>query len=417
MPSRLPLKGFLAAARSALTAPPAQRSGPLTFVIGNESAGNLSISPFAFASDKPSANIPLKDLDSLCSAVVLAYIRSNSPPHTLHIPLSNIPRADLVLRTEMTAVLKRSGLSPADILTLSELPDLKPEDTRWFLVDHNALTGQLQKFQPQVIGCIDHHVDEKVTSPDVKPRLIEPCGSCMSLIIDESRAAWDMFPALETEDATAAEDESLAKLAMASILIDTLDLKEEHKVKPKDVSAVDYLRTKVQPHRFSQTTFFEEITAVKEDIAQLSFYDIFRKDYKEWEESGLKLGISCIVQDFDYLLEKAGDPSVFIDELAAWAKERKLDVASVMTTANPGGEFQRHLLVWGITSRGVAAANNFPSIAEGLQLEQWKDGLLDGDDGKRKAWRQKDLTASRKQVAPLLRDTLKSVDGTSQSQL
>ncbi|EHK45920.1 hypothetical protein TRIATDRAFT_40762 [Trichoderma atroviride IMI 206040] len=395
MPPRQPLKGFLAAARSALTAPPTQRSGPLTFVIGNESA----------------------DLDSLCSAVVLAYLRSNSSPHSLHIPLSNIPRSDLILRTEMTAVLERSGLSPADILTLSELPDLKPEDTRWFLVDHNALTGKLQKFQSRVIGCIDHHVDEVVTSRDVKPRLIEPCGSCMSLIIDESRTAWDALPSLETEDATVAEDDNLAKLALAPILIDTLDLQEEHKVKPKDISAVEYLHTKIQSHQFSQTNFFQEITAVKEDIAQLSFYDIFRKDYKEWEESGLKLGISCVVQDFDYLLEKAKNPSVFIDELAAWAKERKLDVASVMTTANPGGEFQRHLLVWGMTDRGVVATNNFPAIAKGLQLEQWKDGLLDGDGGKRKAWRQKDLSASRKQVAPLLRDALKSVDEASQSQL
>lgn len=317
----------------------------------------------------------------------------------------------------MTAVLQRAGLAPTDILTLSELPDLKPEDTRWFLVDHNALTGQLQKFQSQVIGCIDHHVDEKITSPDVKPRVIEPCGSCMSLIIDESRAAWDAFPAPETEDA-AVEDDNLAKLALAPILIDTLDLKEEHKVKEKDILAVQYLHTKLHKHNlFSQANFFEEITEVKEDISQLSFYDILRKDYKEWQEAGLKLGISCVVQNFDYLLEKAGQPSVFIDDLAAWAKERKLDVASVMTTSNPGGEFQRHLLVWGITDRGVIAANNFPRIAEKLQLEPWRDGLLDGDDGKRKTWRQKDLSSSRKQVAPLLREALKSVDKEAQSQL
>ncbi|KAH6605338.1 hypothetical protein Trco_007045 [Trichoderma cornu-damae] len=388
MPPRLPLKGFLAAARSALTAPPAQRSGPLTLVVGNESA-----------------------------AVVLAYIRSNTPPNTLHIPLSNIPRSELVLRTEMTAVLQHAGLAPADILTLSELPDLEPEDTQWFLVDHNALTGRLRKFQPRVIGCIDHHVDEKVTSLDVKPRIIEPCGSCMSLIIDESRAAWDAFPAPETEEDAAVEDGNLAKLAFAPILIDTLDLKEQHKVKEKDVVAAEYLRGKMRPQHFSQPQFFGEITAVKEDISQLRFYDIFRKDYKEWDESGLRLGISCIVQNFDYLLEKAGQPSVFIDELASWADERKLDVASVMTTSNPGGEFQRHLLVWGVTDRGVAAVSNFLGIAGELQLEQWRGGLLDGGDGKRKAWRQKDLSSSRKQVAPLLREALKTVGGASQSQL
>ncbi|KAL7807012.1 DHH phosphoesterase [Trichoderma aethiopicum] len=401
MPPRLPLKGFLAAARSALTAPPAQRATPLTLVVGNESA----------------------DLDSLCSAVVLAYIRTNSPPHTLHIPLSNIPRSELVLRTEMTAVLQRAGLSPSDILTLSELPDLKPEETQWFLVDHNALTGQLQRFQSRVIGCIDHHVDENVTSRDVKPRVIEPCGSCMSLIIDESRAAWDSFPALEVgegvdaTEAAAEEDDKLATLAFAPILIDTIDLKEEHKVKEKDIRAVKYLHTKVRHQDFQQTKFFEDISAVKEDISQLSFYDIFRKDYKEWEEAGLKLGISCVVQDFDYLLEKAKQPDVFIDELARWAKERNLDVASVMTTSNPGGEFQRHLLVWGITEKGVEAAKRFPGVAEGLGLEQWKDGLLDGDDGKRRAWRQRDLKSSRKQVAPLLREALKGVEGASQSQL
>ncbi|KAK1244635.1 hypothetical protein MKX07_003434 [Trichoderma sp. CBMAI-0711] len=404
MPPRIPLKRFLAAARSALTAPPAQRPNPLTLVVGNESA----------------------DLDSLCSAVVLAYIRTNSPPHTLHIPLSNIPRSELVLRTEMTAVLQRAGLSPSDILTLSELPDLKPEETQWLLVDHNALTGQLQKFQSRVIGCIDHHVDENVTSRDVKPRIIEPCGSCMSLVIDESRAAWDSFPPLnvgqekegvDAKEAAAEEDDKLATLAFAPILIDTIDLKEEHKVKEKDIRAAKYLHSKIRQQEFQQTKFFEDIAAVKEDISQLSFYDIFRKDYKEWEEAGLKLGISCVVQDFDYLLEKAKQPDVFIDELAKWAKERKLDVAGVMTTSNPGGEFQRHLLVWGITEKGAEAAKRFPGIAEGLGLEPWKDGLLDGDDGKRRAWRQRDLKSSRKQVAPLLREALKGVEGNSQSQL
>src|SRR6478752_5262561 len=37
--SRVPLKAFLATAKKALSAPPSQRQNPLTFVIGNESAG------------------------------------------------------------------------------------------------------------------------------------------------------------------------------------------------------------------------------------------------------------------------------------------------------------------------------------------------------------------------------------------
>ncbi len=37
--STISLKTFLAAAKDALAMPPAQRSLPLTFVVGNESAG------------------------------------------------------------------------------------------------------------------------------------------------------------------------------------------------------------------------------------------------------------------------------------------------------------------------------------------------------------------------------------------
>ncbi|RTE80831.1 hypothetical protein BHE90_004654 [Fusarium euwallaceae] len=376
MTSRLSLSAFLARARTALTAPAAQRKGPLTFVVGNESA----------------------DLDSLCSAVVYAYIRSHTPPHTLHIPLSNLPRDDLALRTEMNAVLKHAGLNLTDLLTLSELPDLKPEETRWLLVDHNSLTGPLAKYSGQVFGCVDHHADEGTVPKDADPRVIEPCGSCMSLVVDESRKVWEEL----CRDV--GEDEKLAKIGLAAILSDTGNLTSKEKVREKDTKAVPFLESHIH-NSFSQKTYFDEISAVKEDISHLSFRDIFRKDYKEWDGSGLKLGISCIVQNLDYLVDKAGDPKTLLDDFEAWAKERKLDVASIMTTSRPDGEFQRHLLVWGLTDGGRGAVERFVRDGERLKLETWKGGVL--DDGKtRFAWRQRELGASRKQVAPLLREAL-----------
>lgn len=308
----------------------------------------------------------------------------------------------------MLAVLRHAGLGAADLLTLTELPDLKPEDTRWFLVDHNALTGNLKKFQPQVVGCIDHHVDERVTSQAVVPRVVEPCGSCMSLIVDESRAAWDALAGLPLEEGfdAATEDDKLARLCLAPILIDTINLTAKDKIREKDPRSVAYLQGKTIETTFDSTKLFEEISAVKEDITDLSFYDIFRKDYKEWEEAGLKLGISCVVQNFDYLVEKADGAEAFLEKFEAWATERKLDIASIMTTSQPDGDFQRHLLVWATTEKGGSALDRFPGIAERLKLEQWRDGLLD-DGTKRMAWTQGDLTGSRKQVAPLLREALK----------
>ncbi|KAF4999505.1 hypothetical protein FDECE_11496 [Fusarium decemcellulare] len=385
MTPRLSLGSFLATARSALTAPAAQRNVPLTFVVGNESAE--------------------VDLDSLCSALVYAYIRSHTPPHTLHIPLSNLPRDDLALRTEMNAVLKHAGLSLKDLLTLSELPDLKPEETRWLLVDHNSLTGPLRKYSDQVLGCVDHHADENAVIKDATPRVIEPCGSCMSLVVDESRKAWEELS--RQDSSSAAEDEKLAKIGLAPILSDTTNLTAKEKVREKDPKAVSFLEALIQDSAFSRDAYFDEISAVKEDISDLSFRDIFRKDYKEWDGSGLKLGISCVVQNFDYLVSKAEGPQALLEDFEAWARERELDVASIMTTSHPDGEFQRHLLVWGVSKEGREAVDRFVKDGDKLQLETWKGGELD-DGETRFAWRQKNLAASRKQVAPLLREALKS---------
>ncbi|KAJ6444944.1 exopolyphosphatase [Purpureocillium lavendulum] len=416
-PPRASLKSFLASARAALAAPASQRTAPLTLVVGNESA----------------------DLDSLCCAIVFAYIRSHSPPHSLHVPLSNLPRADLGLRTEMTAVLGRAGLSPSDLLTLSEFPmpssspssgtpsarsgtdaaGLAPEDSRWVLVDHNAMTGPLKAagYAARVVGCVDHHVEENQVPPDATPRVVEPCGSCMSLVVDECRAAWDELSRNDSRG-----DDDLVKLSLAAILLDTVDLTAKAKVKDKDVRAVQYLESKAQGGNFSRGKYFADISAVKEDISDLSFRDIFRKDYKEWEDGGLTLGVSCVVQDFSYLLDRAdGSADAFLEHLSSWADERKLDVAAIMTTSHPGGEFQRHLLVWGLNPRGSAAARKFADTArDGLELEQWHGGELDaGADGAaggasagrgqntRFAWRQHDLAASRKQVAPLLREAMR----------
>ncbi|KJK84472.1 hypothetical protein H634G_00836 [Metarhizium anisopliae BRIP 53293] len=388
--SRLTLQAFLTTARNALRAPPAQRAKPLTFVVGNESA----------------------DLDSLCCAIVYAYIRSHTAPHALHIPLSNLPRADLGLRPEMAAVLQHAGLAPADLLTLSELPDhLQPDETRWLLVDHNCLTGPLKRFRDRVVGCVDHHVDEGALPGGISPRVIEPCGSCMSLVVDECRPAWAQLLQGADDDIPAREQDRLVKLALAPILLDTINLTAEAKVRPEDQQAVRFLETQIREPGFTTTSYYEQISAVKEDISGLSFRDILRKDYKQWEEGDLALGISCVVQGFEYLLEKADTKQAFLEELAAWAAERRLDVAAVMTTSHPGGSFHRQLLVWGMTDRGKDAVGRFRDIGRPLGLEQWEDGGLDSDDGDggntRFAWRQANLAASRKQVAPLLREALK----------
>lgn len=310
-------------------------------------------------------------------------------------------------------MLGRAGLTPSDLLTLSELPEtLSPEDTRWLLVDHNALTGSLTKFSGHVTGCIDHHVDEGTVPHDAQPRVIEACGSCMSLVIEQSKGIWEDLSSREAD--AAAEQAELAQICLAPILVDTSSLMNEDKVTEKDRTAVTFLEQKLQGvSGYDRTGYYNELSALKEDFSKLSLRDIFRKDYKEWSEAGLNLGVSSIVKDLDCLIDEkaSGSADVFLDEIKSWANERSLDVVALMTTSHRGDEFQRHLFAWGQSAGGVAAVRELESsCAADLELETYAAGRLDGGPDRR-AWRQHKLTASRKQVAPLMRDALKRASG------
>ncbi|PHH67912.1 hypothetical protein CDD80_414 [Ophiocordyceps camponoti-rufipedis] len=359
------------------------------------------------------------NLDSLCCAIVYAYLRSQprekvdaegqqrKPFTGLHIPLAHLPRADLGLRPELTAVLAHAGLAPADLITLSELPDLSSTDesTRWVLVDHNALTGPLARFAHRVVGCVDHHDDEGTVPSDASPRVIEPCGSCMSLVVDETRQHWDALTGRDAHD-----DDALAKLCLAPILVDTINLSPvAKKVRPKDTRSVEYLEAKLSnKDTYSRDAFYDEVSAAKDDLSRLSLRDLLRKDYKQWRENDLVLGISCSVADLTALVEKAAGPKHLLESLSNWSDERGLDVAAIMTASTTDGRFHRDLLVWGRSLRGDAAVARFVEHAsQPLRLEPWGRGELDDVGGSRFAWHQRELAASRKRVGPLMREAMR----------
>ena len=317
----------------------------------------------------------------------------------------------------MTAILQHVGLQPQDLLTLDDLPSLEPMDTRWLLVDHNSLTGPLVRFSERVVGCVDHHTDEGHVPSDcgAEPRVIETCGSCVSLIAENCRSAWDDLAAEGASSSDARDaDRGMALLALSAIFSDTVYLTAKDKTTPKDVSAVDYLEAKLRGTEYDRKAFCDKIVAVRLDISALSLRDIFRKDYKEWTEGGLRLGTSSVVQNFDYLLDKAGSADVFMDELGAWAAEKELDLLAVMTLSVAGGGYERELLLWAGNEKAVNIAKKFVDegaeelgLAE-LGLAEFKKGVLDaeGENQWRRAWKQRNLKASRKQIAPLIRTAM-----------
>lgn len=89
---------FIKAARSWLSS-----KEPLIFVVGNESC----------------------DLDSAFSAICLAYFYANATQlpseidkckHRRFVPLMNISRADLMLKTEVIHLLSKNNIDAADLV-------------------------------------------------------------------------------------------------------------------------------------------------------------------------------------------------------------------------------------------------------------------------------------------------------------
>ncbi|OJD32954.1 dhh phosphoesterase [Diplodia corticola] len=420
------IRSFLVHAKSALRTAIANRER-VTFVIGNESA----------------------DLDSLTCSLLFAYVRSQRPPPNaftpLYIPVVNIPAADIQIRPEFLDLLPHANLQPQHLITLDDLPPLDsigktllPENTKWILVDHNALQGILgQVYAGRVGGVIDHHEDEhKVPeSTGDEPRVISKAGSCSSLVTEFLRPTWDALSSAAVSSGAAHGqadeaandaaqvrlwDAQAAQLALASILIDTTNLTSKDKTTEHDVAASGYLGARVMlcdrtNPGFNRDKFYDEINRAKQDIGRLALNDILRKDYKQWNEGGVKLGISSVVKPLDFLQDKAKQEKhgslSFCDAIGEFAKQRELEMYAIMTAyPNDNGEFCRQLLLWGLSDRAAAQARSFAeSAAKELELQELEgDFHVSGHDpGWKKVWRQQNIAASRKQVAPLLREKMR----------
>ena len=365
--------------------------------------------------------LTLLDLDSLCSAVVLAYLRTHtSPIGSLYIPLSNLPREDLNLRPELIPVLSNANLKPSDLITLSDLPpmssiasQLPPEKTRWILVDHNVMmNSDLHKiYSKRLVGCIDHHTEENAVPKDCgeEPRIVRKSGSCMTLVVEYCKDAWNGYNRANHKEAVT-WNAQVARVALGPILIDTSNLGNKAETTPADAVAIKYLESwiKAEPDtKYDHDHYYHVVSEAKQDIGDLSLPDILRKDYKQYTESGsMKIGIASVVRGMQFLVDKAGGKEKFLETVKCFAKERDLSILSVMTKSNTGGRFARELLVWAADEKGVASAKKFEvDSREKLGLKEWDSGSLniDGVDQGQRCWWQERVENSRKQVAPLMR--------------
>ncbi|KAJ5735803.1 uncharacterized protein N7483_000928 [Penicillium malachiteum] len=347
------------------------------------------------------------------------------------------------------------------------LHDLKPPrkhiEADTVLVDWNALPerlpggagaegkgslgGVLSEVTFHAVGCIDHHVDErfmpdKEKLPFSQPIIIQPGpGSCSSLITNEmrERGLWGSGSDSASVDASS-EMAQAAKLALAAILIDTSNLQAEGKVTQVDVRAVEFLQAQVaavggeEGSTWDMEKFYEQVLWAKQNsLDRLTLSEVLGRDYKEWTETAqssgtsMTIGFCSSVKPIRWILRKAGGSQAFLDGIQEFASSegRHLDAVVVMTSfTSKNGEFARELFVSTVEEQSpvIDGIKSFvENSASQLDLVTWStlDGesvdipdeeirsTLDGDEGIwRRLWIQKNTKASRKQVAPLMRDAL-----------
>ena len=340
-----------------------------------------------------------------------------------------------LLKSLATIADLRSASKSTPVSLFSDLPAQRNKDD-YVLVDHNALSiptlsSEDVERHVNITGCIDHHEDESSVPSRASPRIIKMgIGSCTSLVVQHLRDS-KLWPGPDSGDATG----ELARLALAPILIDTANLTAKGKVSDTDRDAVAFLESCIQSNWMSSSreagdwdrkSFYEDIATTKANsLDLLTIPEIFGRDYKEWNESTkggeeLKIGVSSVVKPITWLLQKAKSVEEFLKQVRDFAHndEHGLSLYGVMTTStSESGNFQRELSLFAFSATACKILEAFEAKAnKKLDLEPWKESpeLLESMNSKprdsnwsSRLWWQRDVAKSRKQVAPLLRDTVK----------
>ncbi|MCI5145003.1 MAG: hypothetical protein D3923_05605 [Candidatus Electrothrix sp. AR3] len=320
------------------------------------------------------------DLDSMASSIAYALLCALLQPREPTLPLMPIPRADFFLRREAVYVFQQAGIE-LDYLVFWDEIDLisLPEAIELVLVDHNILAPALEQFRNRVGGILDHHVDEG-HYPAAEPRIIQPVGSCASLV------------ALEFKKHGVILEADIAILLAGTVLLDTGNL---HQTTAADQAAAAYVLPFCPLH---QDEYFQTIRQEKYNVQGLSTDDLLRKDYKEWCFGSIRCGIASVRLSLEDWLVR---DRTFTAGLTIFAEQRGLDLLFSMHSYTKLS-FQRELIIFCRTAIAIEPLLEFLQ-AKGLEFTSLVDGAVEQPvHGVIACYRQHNPMISRKKLQPLL---------------
>ncbi|KAJ1675576.1 Exopolyphosphatase [Spiromyces aspiralis] len=348
-----------------------------------------------------------------------------------------------------------------------------PSKLHVYLTDHNAPASRQQYLDPFIRGIVDHHADEKryLSLAATGHRKVKPVGSCTSLIALELReilgdsplpshlACLLLSPILvdtncmrpEAKRATAQDHEAVRWLARY-VDWDALAVPRVQQGQ-SEVSRVTVCGAKSSSSSSSSDSvaasegavfgtmdaFYKWVNKAKKKVSHLNSLDLLRMDYKQWtataaaERSGLAsrawvVGISSAALSLPKWQKRDGMKKI-VASIEGWRTEKGLDLAILMTHGKTKvrdseadeetKRFSRELVVCcnpAIMEEGSGRFFGLIETSPTLGLEPYehknvgKHGIYK-DMRHVRVYNQTQTVASRKQVFPIVKDILESLDG------
>ncbi|KAL4071746.1 DHH phosphoesterase [Scleroderma citrinum] len=384
------------------------------------------------------------DLDTVASSIGYAWHRVQygvQNDRGKAIALVPTPRVDFVLRPENIHVLALAGITDpfAELLCPEDLP-VTQKCIDYALVDHNTLNTRYSQPDARVVAVIDHHEDEGNYRDTASPRIIQPCGSCASLVTS-------LYMSLSASNGHSQIPSDLAVLLLSAITIDTGGLSKGGKTVDIDRAAVAWLlpyakvtlpapiptETPVDPRASTLGEILENpwigslantLIAEKRSVSHLSTRDLLRRDYKQYtlqlspsisQGTGgpIQAGLSTVPLPLSTFFKSGSAPVVVMT--MAWMGECGLSILGVLTTYRSKKDKGRREQLWIVNQRGEGSGQDRLARAlfdglearEALLLKRVKYSRYDyspfSDPFIARVYKQKNTHATRKQVAPILK--------------
>lgn len=363
------------------------------------------------------------DMDSVVSAITYAYFYNQKYPlEPPFLPLVNITRDELRLRRDIVLLLQSHSITKDELFFLDDVQELTAGAKSLLevvLVDHCGLQGELlnQLYDEQrlkVVGIIDHHADEN-SFTDASPRIIHTNGSCSALVFNY----WN-------KQLGGIDDKQVVSLLLGPLLIDTSNMTQ--KVEAGDTEAFAkyksilldgpaLVETKLAVGGSPSTdNLYSTLKTAKKDLDGFLFFDILRKDYKQFKfvtqaGTSVTIGFSSLGKSISWILKKFSAVEV-VDTLDQMVKTFHLDVVVITTsyTKKENDEYTREFCF----HPRKAGLENLADFAEPLKLDDniYNKAAVEAvttEVNKSRpfhVFNQVNIYASRKQVVPVVKSII-----------